>query len=92
MTEAALFRRCQGARTIHRRNGPNTANRWRPQHPAPGGRTPPGIRPRRVALEGMLRDKGDTALADRVFEVIERRRRKYILTPNTSPVRPGSFC
>jgi hypothetical protein len=45
-----------------------------------------------VALEGMLRDKGDTALADRVFEVIERRRRKYILTPNTSPVRPGSFC
>jgi hypothetical protein len=76
MTEAALFRRCRKALGLSTEEmARTTANRWRPQHPAPGGRTPPGIRPRRMALEGMLRDEGETALADRVFEVIERRRR-----------------
>ena len=77
MTEAALFHRCRRALGLSQPAiaralliaQDRTIRRWEQSEQAISG-------PAWVALEAKLRDKGETALADRVTEVIERRQQR----------------
>jgi DNA-binding transcriptional regulator YiaG len=77
MTEAALFHRCRRALGLSQPAmaralliaQDRTIRRWEQDEQAISG-------PAWVALEGMLRGKGETALADRVVAVIEQRRQR----------------
>jgi transcriptional regulator with XRE-family HTH domain len=74
MTEAALFHRCRKALGLSQAEmarvlliaQDRTIRRWEQSEQAVSG-------PTWVALEGMLRGRGNTALADRVAMVIEQR-------------------
>jgi len=76
MTEAALFRRCRKALGLSQPviaralliAQDRTIRRWEQGEQAISG-------PAWVALEMMLRGNGNAVLADRIAEVIERRRR-----------------
>ena len=84
MTEAALFRRCRRALGLSQPAiaralliaSDRTIRRWEQGELAISG-------PAWVALEGMLRCKDETALADRVATVSEQRRQ--LLTHPHSP-------
>jgi hypothetical protein len=73
MTEAKLFRRCRKALGVNDMArallvaGDRNIRRWEDEHHPVSGTA-------WVALEGMLRGKGEMALADRVAKVIEQRR------------------
>jgi DNA-binding transcriptional regulator YiaG len=75
MTEAALFHRCRKALGLSQPAiaralliaSDRTIRRWEQNELTVAG-------PAWVALEGMLRGRGETALADRVTSVIEQRR------------------
>jgi len=77
VTEAALFHRCRKALGLSTGAmaralliaGDRNIRRWEDGHHPVSG-------PACVALEGMLRSKDETALADRVIEVIEQRRHR----------------
>jgi hypothetical protein len=77
MDEATLFHRCRKALGLSFSAmaralliaGPRNLQRWEDGTRPVSGRA-------WVVLEGMLRGKGETALADRVTEVIEQRRQR----------------
>jgi DNA-binding transcriptional regulator YiaG len=77
MIEAALFHRCRKALGLSQPAtaralliaSDRTIRRWEQNELAVAG-------PAWVALEGMLRGTGETALADRVATVIEQRRQR----------------
>jgi hypothetical protein len=77
MTEAALFHRCRKALGLSTGAmaralliaGDRNIRRWEDGHH-------PGSGPAWVAVESMLREKGETALAAQVAAVIERRRHR----------------
>jgi DNA-binding transcriptional regulator YiaG len=77
MTEAALFRRCRKALGLSQSAiarvlliaSDRTIRRWEQNELTVAG-------PAWVALEGVLRGKGETALAERVTTVIEQRRQR----------------
>jgi hypothetical protein len=75
MTEAALFRRCRTALGLSLNQmaaelliaGDRNLRRWEDGHHPVSG-------PAWVALSYMLRDAGETSLADQVAEVVQQRR------------------
>ena len=77
LTEAELFHRCHKALGLSTGEmaralliaGDRNIRRWEDGHHPVSG-------PAWVALEGMLRGKGEIALADRVVAVIEQRRQR----------------
>jgi DNA-binding transcriptional regulator YiaG len=77
LTEAALFRRCRKALGLSQPAmaralliaQDRTIRRWEQNEQAISG-------PAWVALEGMLRSKGETALADRIATVMKQRRQR----------------